>query len=144
MRAVRIATVTAGLVAAGAVFGGVAGVLAGAAWILVEDGSRGLLRDGEILPILGVLGAGLGAMLGPVAAWGMMRHVPLWLAVGGTTLGTLAGGTLGALYAGWGFMLIGGVMGFLMSAAYLNIRVPPDGRRLRGGGASTRLPRSEG
>ncbi len=139
MRALRIAVVTAGLMVAGAVFGGISGVIA-AAWILVEDGPLDLLRDGKILLLVGFLGGGLGAVLGPVAAWGMMRHVPLWLAVGGTTLGTLAGGILGALYAGPFFMLIGGVMGFAMFAAWLNIRVSPGGRLLRDGGGSGRLP----
>ena len=143
MRALRIALVTAGLMAAGAVFGGIAGAAAGAAWVLLEGGFGGLARESEIVLFVGFLGGGLGAVLGPAVAWLMMRHVPLWLAVGGTTLGTMAGGILGALLGGPGSMFVFGILGFVMSAGYLQIRTSPDDRLLRDGG-SARLPAGGG
>ncbi|HEU0302060.1 MAG TPA: hypothetical protein VFR37_21575 [Longimicrobium sp.] len=145
MRAKRIALVTAGLMAAGAVFGGIAGVVAGAGWFLLMGGPGLLFDDPGYLLFVGLTGGALGSVLGPAAAWGMMRHVPLWLAVGGTTLGTLAGGLLGAVsfgrifLGGPGFILLGGLAGFVMSAAALCVSVPSGGRRI-GGGARTRLP----
>ena len=140
MRALRIALVTAGLMAAGAVFGAVAGVVV--AWILLHAGFRVFLWEGAILLLAAYRGAVIGAVLGPAAAWLLMRHVPLWLAVGGTTLGTVGGGILGSLLGGPGVMLLGGIAGFMMSAAWLNVRVPPNSRLLRAGGA--RLPAGGG
>jgi hypothetical protein len=139
MRAMRIALITGGLMAAGAVFGGGAGVVAGAAWVLVEEGGGGVRENAEILRVMGVLGGMLGAVLGPAAAWLLMRHVPLWLAVGGTTLSTMAGGILGSLLGGLGLTLWSGLAGFLISAAYLQIWVPDRGRLPRDGGVD-RLP----
>ena len=144
MRALRIAAVTAGLMAAGAVFGGVAGAVAGAVWILAEEGFRDFMRNAEIIPFMGVLGGMLGAVLGPVAAWGMMRHVPLWLAVGGPTLGSIGGGIVGSLLGGPWPMLLGGIAGFTMSAAWLHARVPSDARLLRDADARARLPAGGG
>jgi hypothetical protein len=133
MRAIRVALITAGLMAAGAVFGAVAGVAA--AWMLMEAGFRVFLWEGAIFLFAAFRGAELGAVLGPAAAWLLMRHVPLGLAVGGTTVGAIAGGALGLLLGGPGGMFPGGIAGFALSALFLRIRVPSGGRLLRGAGA---------
>lgn len=95
MRVARIAAVTAGLAAAGAVAGAVVGVLVAATWLLSAGHLLGLLLNLDGVLLFGAYGAVIGAVLGPLAAWLLMRHVPLWKAIGGTALGTLAGSLLG-------------------------------------------------
>ena len=126
MRWRRIALVTAGLAAAGAVFGTLVGTVVLFAW-LASIGELGLAgRDAGFLASLVLFfGGGLGAVLGPVAAWVLMRHVPLWLAVGGPTLGTLAAGGVGLLLTGNPVAaMLWGVAGFGASAVALRLRVP--------------------
>lgn len=111
MRIARIATVTAGLAAAGAVAGAVVGVLVAATWLLSAGHMLGLLLNLDGVLFFGAYGAVAGATLGPLAAWLLMRHVPLWKATGGTALGTLAGALLG--------IAVDGRMGF--AASFLGI-----------------------
>ncbi|HEX2078115.1 MAG TPA: hypothetical protein VHG08_10415, partial [Longimicrobium sp.] len=116
MRALRIAAVTAGLMAAGAVFGAVAGVTTLAAWALKDGGFRDLASDlGFVLGYGAFFGGVFGAVLGPLAAWLLMRHVPLGLAVGGTTLGTVAGMAAGLLFPDFGVSFYGGFAGFALA-----------------------------
>jgi hypothetical protein len=132
----RIALVSAGLMVAGALFGGIAGGLAVLGFLLWEGGGLQVLREmpGALL-YGGVPGAVLGAVLGPVAAWLLMRHVPLGLAVAGTTLGSLAGAGTGMLIADVEQIIAGALIGFAVSAAGLRIAIPrPDRTRLPGGG----------
>lgn len=132
MRWTRIAIVTAGLMIAGGVFGTIAGMLVLTAWITALEGPRSVLENLDFLltPSL-VLGGGLGAVLGPLAAWVLMRHVPLWLAVGGTTLGTLASGGLTLLLTGNPInAMVFGIFGFGLSALWLRNYRPRDGHRL--------------
>lgn len=144
MRALRIAAVTAGLMGAGAVFGAVAGMATLAAWVAVHAGLGSLFSDlGFVVEYGGFFGGLIGAVLGPVAAWLLMRHVPLGLAVGGTTLGTIAGMAVGLPFPHLAVCLIGGCAGFALSALYLRFRVARADRRLRDG-AATRLPAGGG
>jgi hypothetical protein len=118
----RIAAVTAGLSVAGGIFGTITGTTLLLAWQVALDGFSSISDGFEGLLILGVVfGGGLGAVLGPLAAWTLMRHVPLWLAVGGTTLGTLASGGVALLMTGNPvFAMLVGIGGLMMSAAALN------------------------
>ena len=43
----------------------------------------------------GAFGAIAGAVLAPVAAWSLMRHVPLWRAIAETAAGTVLGVGIG-------------------------------------------------
>lgn len=126
---------TAGLAAAGAVFGTVAGALVLGAWIIAVDGlGPGWAEVRFVLEYALFFGGGLGAVLGPLAAWVLMRHVPLWMAVGGTTLGTLASGGLSLLIAGDPIhALPWGCFGFVASALALRNHVPRDVPRLMEG-----------
>lgn len=135
MRIVRIAAVTAGLAAAGAVVGAAVGMLAFTVWMLPLDDWPWPYRElVAALPYVGVYGAAMGAVLGPVAAWLLMRRVPLWKAVGGTALGTLAGSLLGLVGDGvMGFP--GALMGFAAAAVYLRSRSPRPS--LRPGGSTS-------
>ncbi|HEU4885980.1 MAG TPA: hypothetical protein VFT45_27330 [Longimicrobium sp.] len=131
MSKMRIAAVTAGLVLAGGVFGAIAGTLVLMVWQLRIDGLAGSWAAMGWCVVFGVFfGGGFGALLGPLAAWVLMRHVPLWLAVGGTTLGTFASGALVMAISGNPVIaLYVGFIGFMLTAAALHDRFPPEGRR---------------
>ena len=129
----RIGVITLGLAVAGFVVGGIVGMVMMTVLLLL-DGHF----EPSMLAYSGTIGGGIGAVLGPIAAWLLMRHVPLWLAMGGTALGTLAGGIAGMASESVGGTLIGGFLGFGASAVYLRLRkprgaiAPPDGPALRG------------
>src|SRR5215213_5351830 len=119
----RIAAVTAGLAVAGAVAGGVVGAVM-MAIIVVRPGDAELMHNPEMLLIGGGVGAAVGAVLGPLAAWLLMRHVPLGLAVGGTALGTLAGAVLGLFTRNPLLSLEFALIGFAVAAVALWIFTP--------------------
>ncbi len=95
-----------GLSAAGAVVGAALGGLSLGALLLLH-GVWGDIGDVSV-PLIaggvfgGLLGGGLlGSVLAPVAAWTLMRHVPLWRAIGETALGTVIGVAVGDLLGPW-------------------------------------------
>ena len=135
MRIKRIAAVTAGLMVAGGVFGTIAGMVVLVAWGLIHADPSILTLEGLrfVLLFATIFGGVLGAVLGPIAAWLLMRHVPLGLAVGGTTLGTLAGGGIALVATGKpSTSMLYGMAGFGISAIGLRLRVPRRERRLLG------------
>lgn len=141
MRVARITAVTAGLAAAGAFVGAVLGVLVAAAWLMSAGHLLAVLLNLDAVLFFGAYVAAAGATLGPPAAWLLMRHVPLWKAIGGTALGTLAGALLGIVVDGRmglaaSFLAIGAGTSLGFSAAALLLwlesarksrSVPPDG-----------------
>lgn len=127
MRWTRIALVTAGLAAAGAVFGTIVGTVVLLGWLaMMGELDAALSNDPAVLAqVVLTVGGGAGAVLGPLAAWVLMRHVPLWLAVGGPTLGTLAAGGIGLLAtANPVIAMLCGAAGFGATAVALRLRVP--------------------
>jgi hypothetical protein len=117
----RVAAVTGGLVVAGAIAGAVAATVAVGAVMMTTE-PREIFRDPELLLIGAKMGAAFGSVLGPMAAWLLMRHVPLGVAIGGTMLGTLAGG-VGALVVGGGALVLP-FAGFAASALAIRFAVP--------------------
>ena len=89
------------------------------------------VRPGFSLPVLrAALGCGLlGLVLAPLAAWTLMRHVPLWRALGETALGTALGGIAGYLIPAqsWPFPfpfvppLLFALLGFVLAALRLRL-----------------------
>jgi hypothetical protein len=124
----RIAVVTAGLAGAGMVVGGVLGGGLGLAAMLLFGGVGGLEEFPEYVLAAALSGALAGAVLGPLAAWLLMRHVPLGLAIGGTALGTLAG--VAATFVIGGNLLVTPLLGFGLSALAMRLLV---GRKERAG-----------
>jgi hypothetical protein len=110
----RILVITAGLAAAGFVAGGLVGVVMMAGWLMMIGAF-----SPEMLLLGGVFGAVVGAVFGPVAAWLLMRRVPLWLALAGTAGGTLAGAAFGALTGGVGASFVCAWMGFGTAVVFL-------------------------
>lgn len=119
----RILAVTAGLAAAGAVVGGVLGGLLVSLLMLLDGPARweaiGFLAGAEF-------GAAVGFVLSPIAAWTLMRTVPLWRAIGETAIGTTVGAGIGLVLQP-SFRVIAlspivlGVVGF--AAAALRLRL---------------------
>jgi hypothetical protein len=140
MRIARIVAVTAGLAATGAVVGALAGAAMCTLMLLLSGEPSKLWVARDLLTFAASFGARVGAVLGPVAAWLLMRHVPLGLAIGGTALGTLAGGALGLL-VGPVESIPAGVLGFGAAAVYLRVRTPRQARRI--GAPAARVPPPE-
>lgn len=108
--------------------GAVVGGLLGAAALAIATMS-GLLYfartiDAEILLAGAKAGALAGVVLAPVAAWTLMRSVPLWRAIGEPGIGTALGSVLGTVvgrYTDFGLSasILGGLIGFLVAAVRL-------------------------
>lgn len=123
----RILVITLGLSAAGFVAGGVTGAVMTTLWMVADGVHDPLALRGSVF-IGGMVGGAAGAVLGPLAAWLLMRHVPLGLAVGGTALGTLAGAVAGLLAGSLALSFCGALVGFGAAAVLLRVRA---GRRTR-------------
>jgi hypothetical protein len=126
-RSLRIVAVTLGLLAAGAVAGALAAVAALAIGLWLSGQAVGTTHnDGDMLAIVGTLGALFGGVLLPATAWLFLRRVPLGLAVLSTLLGTIVGSVLGwVVPLGHDHLqrgLIGAFAGFAAAALLLRIR----------------------
>lgn len=129
MQLKRVAAVTAALAVAGALVGAVCGAVMMLAFILVEGTGGDPAHEFFALVAWGAMvGAALGAVLGPLSAWLLMRHVPIGLAIGGTALGTLAGAVIGIFVSGLGGALAFGLGGFAVAAIALWLRTPRGSR----------------
>ena len=118
----RVLVITAALAGMGAVVGSVLGLLLMAAILTVTR---------EACSATGLfMGAGFGAasgfVLAPIAAWTLMRRVPIWRAIVDTAVGTTIGAGLGLLpqprftvVAAYPILL--GLLGF--TAAALRLRL---------------------
>jgi hypothetical protein len=134
----RIAVITLGLAAVGVVVGGAVGMVMMAAW-MASEGPAAMFRL-ETLLYGGIFGAVVGGVLGPLSAWLLMRRVPLWLAIGGTGAGTIAGAVLGLALGGVGASFYAALLGFGAAALALRLRTSrqpqaiaaPDAPALRG------------
>ena len=133
----RILAVTAGLMAAGTIIGGVLGLLAMLGWILIRD-AESLRRSVAVLGVAAGFGALAGAVLAPVFAWGLLRTVPLGRAILGTALGTIVGVIIGPLIAPQGLVL-GALAGFTTAAVVLRVTAARGTKSLSRGTADREL-----
>ena len=118
----RVLVITAALAGMGAVVGSVLGLLLMAAILTVTReawSATGLFMGAA-------LGAASGSVLAPIAAWTLMRRVPIWRAIVDTAVGTTIGAGLGLLpqprftvVAAYPILL--GLLGF--TAAALRLRL---------------------
>lgn len=115
----RVTLVALGLVPAGAVAGFVAGALGVSIWVGVTEGIAHAFSPGAWL-VAGAIGAGLGAVLLPLAGFTLLRRAPLGRVLLETILGTALGGAIGAVLspfgAGW---FTGALAGFALSVGHL-------------------------
>jgi hypothetical protein len=125
----RIIQVTVGLSVLGTVVGGILG-----AGLVALVGVRiGDVRiSGEVLYTGTVFGALIGCVLAPLAAWTLMRRVPIWRAIVETAIGTVAGTVIGLTFqplrdTAWLSPSLLGVGGFALAA--IRLRLPRRARR---------------
>ena len=119
---VKVAGVTAGLAVAGAVSGAVVADIVLATALLVTQGPLAVLRDPFVYLIGGLVGAGCGFICGPIAAWTLLRRVPLGRAILEPSIGAAIGGALGLFFAPPGGIfspIIGAIAGLLVAAIRL-------------------------
>ena len=121
----RIVVITLGLVAAGAVCGAVAGVVAFTIGVRLTH-APSAATDLRLLPLPASIGAALGAVILPIVSWVLLRRVPLGQAILATVLGTIVGGTLGLVVPLVGdrgvSSIAGGCVGFCLAALFLALR----------------------
>jgi hypothetical protein len=123
-RLLRILKVTAALAGIGAVVGGLVGVVI-AVLIGVSQGNFAWAYLASVFACM--IGAVAGVILGPTAAWLLMRRVTIWKAVVGTAVGAALGFFGGLLFLVlyhrsdglWPFY--GSVLGFLLAALTLRL-----------------------
>ncbi|HEX6750126.1 MAG TPA: hypothetical protein VF092_22720 [Longimicrobium sp.] len=121
----RILAVTAGLIVGGAVFGGLAAL---AALLIAFALTEGMPIDvpTDVYEMVFGVGALFGGVLFPVTCWVLLRRVALGLALLGTVVGTIAGGTVGWLLPAHDIdqvynSVIGAVIGFLIATVLLRV-----------------------
>jgi hypothetical protein len=92
----RIIQVTAALSVIGILVGGLLGgaLLASPLGIPMADFT---ISSGAFF-IGAVFGGVMGAILAPIAAWTLMRQVPIWRAITDTAIGTVIGAVVGLLF----------------------------------------------
>lgn len=122
-RAARVVVVTIGLVAAGFIFGALAGGAAFAMVVLVPGEGPSLWAFG----IGAFYGAPLGAVTAPLLSWLLLRRVPLGRMFLVCSIGTTIGGIGGWFSAGSADILLTPIMGAfagcLIAALGLHLRV---------------------
>jgi hypothetical protein len=113
--------ITAGLV----VLGGVVGAVLGLGLVVLLGARVGDFRmAGEGSFYGATFGGAMGGVLAPIAAWTLMRHVPLWRAIAETAVGTVGGAVLGLIFqpvhdTAWLSPPLLGIAGFALAAIRL-------------------------
>ena len=120
MSAGRTTKVAVGITAASTAVGAVAGLATAAVLATIIEGPGGL-ADLGLFTFAGGVGAACGAILGPAAAFGFMRRVPIGRLFAETALGTIIGGVGGLLLLPIGIfgVVTAGAVGFGAAAARL-------------------------
>lgn len=113
----RVALVALGLIPAGAAAGAVAGALGAMIWVTVAQGLQAAPIP-LLLGFAGLFGAGLGAVILPLAGFTLLRYVPLGRALAETIVATALGGAIGVQLLG-GWWLAGPLAGFAVAATRL-------------------------
>lgn len=118
----RIIQVTLGLSVLGAVIGG---ILGGGLAALLGVRMGDFRISGEVLYTGAVFGGAMGCVLAPLAAWTLMRRVPIWRAIAETAVGTVLGAVLGLVFqplrdTAWLSPPLLGIAGFALAAIRLH------------------------
>lgn len=118
----RVVGVTAGLAVASGVAGAVVANAVLATALVVTQGPLAVFRDPLVYVVGGAVGGACGLVCGPVAAWTLLRKVPLGRAILEPSVAAAIGGALGLLLAQprgiWG-PIGGAVAGLLLAALRL-------------------------
>lgn len=125
----QIIQVTIGLSALGLVVGG---ILGGGLIVLLGFRMGEFRISGQELYYGALFGGAMGVALAPLAAWTLMRHVPIWRAITETAVGTVIGTTIGLVFqplwdTPWLSPPVLGIAGFAVAA--IRLRLPRRARR---------------
>ena len=126
-RVLRIAGVTAGLIAAGAVFGTLAGAAALTIGLWLEHDPWSVNMGLVVGPIFG---GPIGAITAPVLAWFLLRRVPLGKMFVWLSAGTTIGGVIGWMTTSGGMQISSGLAGAFIGCVVAAIRMRYEERRL--------------
>lgn len=129
----RVARVAVGLALAGAAVGAVCGFLTLAPMaiqrVLRPTPDDVFVSVWDLAPWAVGSGAVLGAVLGPILAFSLLRPIPLWRAVLQPAVGTVVGSLIGWVVAfrqstpGLAPIFIGGIGGMLIAGLLLRVRI---------------------
>jgi hypothetical protein len=123
MRLIRFATVGLGVTLGCIVSGAAAGVLCAGLLGLTTVGPRALFEGVELYGLAAIIGGICGFVVGPLAAFGFLRRVPLGRLFIETALGATLGGFLGLVFhVGFPTFLGVAVGGFGLAVAHLASR----------------------
>lgn len=125
MRLPRILLVVLGVALAGVVMGALSGMVV----VTVAIVAMKLAVNLELSPfepvihgIAALIGGAMGAVLGPAASFGFLRHVPLWRIFAEGALGTIVASVAAAFLTNSLLpVLVAGVVGFLLAEARLAV-----------------------
>jgi hypothetical protein len=124
----RIVALTLGISAVGGMLGAAAGALALLLAALL-GGEHMKFSELEILQFPATIGAILGAVLTPIAAWMLLRRVPLGRAFLSLSAGTIVGGVVGWFaLSGWDEIygaVTAATLGFVITAFILRYTSAP-------------------
>lgn len=107
--------------------GSVVGGILGSALLALIGVRLGDFRiSGEELYAGTVLGGVMGGVLAPIAAWTLVRRVPIWRAITDTAVGTVIGAMLGLIFqplhdTAWLSPPLLGIGGFALAAIRLRL-----------------------
>jgi len=78
----------------------------------------------ELIYLGAMFGGVMGAVLAPIAAWSLMRRVPIWRAITDTAIGTVIGAVVGLVFqprfdTAWLSPPLLGICGFALAAIRL-------------------------
>lgn len=110
------------------VVGAVVGSILGAGFVALIGIRTGDFRiSGEELSYGAVFGGAMGSVLAPLAAWTLMRRVPIWRAIAETAVGTVGGAVIGLIFqplddSAWLSPAFLGIAGFALAA--IRLRLP--------------------
>ncbi len=124
----RVALVVVEVAALGALGGAVAGVISAGLWLLLFQ-TRWIGVLPGVFASVALLGAGLGAVLMPLAGFTALRRIPLGRILATAIIGTAIGGIIGAQF--FNSVVIGPIAGFVAGVAWLAMGARR--RRLRAG-----------
>jgi hypothetical protein len=101
----------------------------------LRGGPTGAVESSKLFPVAAFVGGAVGVLLGPLSAWTLMRHVPIWKAIIGTALGTMLGFIVGSwlgifLHHSLDWAIGASVLGFLLAALTLRLRSPRTAPRI--------------
>ncbi len=126
-RVLRIVGVTAGLIAAGAVFGTLAGAAALSIGLWLEHDPWSIAMGIVIGPIFG---GPIGAITAPMLGWLLLRQVALGKMFVSLSAGTTIGGVIGWMTTSGGMQISSGLAGAFIGCVVAAIRMRYEVRRL--------------